>query len=191
MPTPPLPPTIEFDNPRGHWYQRFPLKKVILVLLALTWFMVGQSDLVDVPYLVRQATHSSQKSNDASKTAATHKPKKSKYPKALYDEAAVKAQSYMDSMHLSEEALRDQLTTKRDKYPPEVAQYAIEHVHADYPANALLAAKDMESRGINRAEDIMAKLTGADYKYTPSDAEYALKQLFPPDIVNWVLSRDK
>ncbi|BDR52831.1 hypothetical protein KIM372_07380 [Bombiscardovia nodaiensis] len=92
-------------------------------------------------------------------------------------DAAKKAQVYVDTYHLSEEGLRDKLTGEPDRFTDEAAQYAIEHVHADYPANALIRAKDYaQNQHLDRAA-IDAKLTGIVDKFTPADANYALDHL--------------
>ncbi|WP_201736597.1 Ltp family lipoprotein, partial [Bifidobacterium xylocopae] len=86
---------------------------------------------------------------------------------ASYKEAAVKAQQYVDSMHLSEECIRDQLTGKRDHYSQWAAQYAIEHVTADYPAHSLIIAQDLQRQGAPVSDATLTLLTIHLYIHHP------------------------
>ncbi|KFI40211.1 putative host cell surface-exposed lipoprotein [Bifidobacterium actinocoloniiforme DSM 22766] len=162
--------------------------KILLIILALVGFLIAQSDVVNIPSIIASATHSQTPTKSPS-PKHTHKPAPTPLP-ASYREAAIKAQQYADSMHLSEEGIRDQLTSKRDKYSQDEAQYAIEHVQANYPENALFIAKQLQSQGVHDPEVLMKRLTNAHYKFTPADAEYALDQLFPKEIVDSILSED-
>ncbi|RBP99985.1 Ltp family lipoprotein [Bifidobacterium xylocopae] len=164
--------------------------KIVLVLVALAGFLIWQSGVVNWQAVGRAITHSPEPTRSTAAPKRKHAPVPTPLP-ASYKEAAVKAQQYVDSMHLSEEGIRDQLTGKRDHYSQWAAQYAIEHVTADYPANALIIAKDLQGQGVQDPEAMMKRLTSSKYKFTPADAEYALRQLYPPQIVDSVLSEEQ
>lgn len=173
------------------WYKYVKPWKFILIFAAIACFLVGQSHIVDVQHAVVE-TYETMRGNRPVKKKPTKKPTVRPTPiTPEYNEAATKAQTYVDTLHLSEEGLRDRLTSKTDDYTPDMAQYAIEKVHADYPNNALITAKELEQQGVTRPEDLMKKLTSAKYKFTPADAEFALRHLFPDQIVNSVLNREQ
>ncbi len=59
-----------------------------------------------------------------------------------FKSALTKAKVYSDSMHMSKDALYDQLTSEYgEKFTQEAAQYAIDNVDANWNENALNKAK--------------------------------------------------
>jgi hypothetical protein len=94
-----------------------------------------------------------------------------------YKLAVSKGQTYVNTLHLSEEGLRDKLRGEPDYFSPDAAQYAIEHVKADYQANALFRAKEYYIQQNLPPNAIEAKLTGIVDKFTPAEADYAIKHL--------------
>lgn len=85
------------------------------------------------------------------------------------------AQSYSDMMYMSKEAIKTQLTDF-DKYPEDAAEYAVNHVEADWTKNALESAKSYQEN-MNMSNDaIQDQLVNFD-KFTPEQAQYAVENL--------------
>ncbi|PZF12175.1 hypothetical protein DEJ25_09760 [Curtobacterium sp. MCPF17_011] len=98
---------------------------------------------------------------------------------AEYTSALRSAQSYSDTMHMSKEGIRAQLTSDvADKFSPEAAAYAVKHVKADWNANALASAKSYQETMSMSPEAIRDQLTSdmAD-KFTPEQADFAVQHL--------------
>jgi len=98
---------------------------------------------------------------------------------AEYTSALRSAQSYSDMMHMSKEGIRAQLTSDvADQFSAEAAGYAVEHVTADWNANALASAKSYQETMSMSPEAIRDQLTSdmAD-RFTPEQADYAVQHL--------------
>ena len=96
-----------------------------------------------------------------------------------YKTALRKAQSYVDTMHMSKAGLYDQLTSEYgEKYSAEAAQYAIDNVDADWNANALEKARsyrDMMDMSPSAIHDQLTSEYGE--KFTQEEADYAIEHL--------------
>lgn len=82
-------------------------------------------------------------------------------------------------MHMSKQGIYDQLTSEYgEKFSAEAAQYAIDHLKADYNQNALAKAKDYQSQMNMSPEAIRSQLTSSSgEKFTQSEADYAVNHL--------------
>lgn len=98
---------------------------------------------------------------------------------AEYKTALGRAEAYSSTMHMSKQAIYDQLTSAAgDKYSPEAAQYAVDNLQADYNANALEKAKQYQSQMNMSPEAIRQQLTSsAGEKFTQQEADYAIANL--------------
>ena len=98
---------------------------------------------------------------------------------ADFQAALRSAESYSETMHMSKEGIRAQLTSDvADKFSDEAANYAVENVKADWNANALASAKSYQETMSMSPEAIRDQLTSdmAD-KFTPEQADYAVQHL--------------
>lgn len=98
---------------------------------------------------------------------------------AEYKSALIKAQSYSDIMHMSKQGIYDQLTSEYgEKFSDEAAQYAIDHVKADWKENALKKAKSYQETMAMSSDAIHDQLT-SEYgeKFTQEEADYAIENL--------------
>ncbi|QDR72141.1 hypothetical protein FOD75_03070 [Limosilactobacillus reuteri] len=104
--------------------------------------------------------------------------KKSNVPTS-YTSALHKAETYSDTMHMSKQGIYDQLTADAgDKFKPEAAQYAVDHVKADWNKNALEAAKSYQKDQDMSPDAIRDQLTAnAGDKFTQEQADYAVNHL--------------
>lgn len=96
-----------------------------------------------------------------------------------YKNALKKAQQYNDTMYLSKKGLYDQLTSEYgEKFPAEAAQYAIDHVNADYDKNALKKAQQYQTTMSMSTAAIKDQLT-SEYgeQFTSDQADYAISHL--------------
>lgn len=98
---------------------------------------------------------------------------------ADYQSALSKAQDYSYLMHMSRQGIYDQLTSEYgEKFSPEAAQYAVDHLQADYNANALAKAKDYQKTMSMSPEAIRDQLTSQyGEKFSPDEANYAIQHL--------------
>ena len=98
---------------------------------------------------------------------------------AEYKSALRKAKIYSDDMHMSKAGIYDQLTSEYgEKFSAEAAQYAMEHLEADWNANALEKAKvyqDMMSMSPSAIYDQLTSEYGE--KFTAEEAQYAIDHL--------------
>lgn len=96
-----------------------------------------------------------------------------------YTSALVKAESYSEMMHMSKAGIYDQLTSEYgEQFSAEAAQYAIDHVQADWNANALEKAKSYQEDMSMSPAAIRDQLV-SEYgeKFLPAEADYAIAHL--------------
>ena len=89
------------------------------------------------------------------------------------------AETYSKYMHLSKKGIYKQLTSEyADKFSPEDAQYAIDHLKADYDTNALESAKTY-AKTMNMSTNQIYDQLISEYgdQFTPSEAQYAIDNL--------------
>lgn len=82
-------------------------------------------------------------------------------------------------MHMSKAGIFNQLTSEYgEKFTEDEAQYAVDHVSADWNANALAKAKTYQDTMSMSPEAIRDQLT-SEYgeKFTAEEAEYAVSHL--------------
>lgn len=97
-----------------------------------------------------------------------------------YQSALNQAQSYSNTMHMSEAAIYDQLISEYGgQFNSDAAQYAIENVNADYYYNALESAKSY-SETMDMSSDAIYDQLISDYggKFTEDQASYAVQHLY-------------
>ncbi|MBW0768246.1 hypothetical protein G8D22_10945 [Mammaliicoccus lentus] len=89
------------------------------------------------------------------------------------------AKSYSEYLNMSKEGIFEQLTSKAgDKYPEDIARYAVENLKADYKKNALESAKSYINIMDMSNEELCDQLTSsAGDKFTPEEAQYAIDNL--------------
>lgn len=89
------------------------------------------------------------------------------------------AKSYSEYLNMSKEGIFEQLTSKAgDKYPEDIARYAVENLKADYKKNALESAKSYINIMDMSNEELYDQLTSsAGDKFTPEEAQYAIDNL--------------
>lgn len=96
-----------------------------------------------------------------------------------YKNALRKAKQYSEMMHMSKQAIYDQLTSEYgEQFPAEAAQYAVDNLKADYNANALEKAKKYRDMMAMSNDAIYDQLTSdAGEQFTPEEAQYAIDNL--------------
>ena len=100
-------------------------------------------------------------------------------PPAEYKAALRKAQTYSDRMYMSKQGIYEQLTSSYGEgFEAEAAQYAIDHVTADWNNNALQKAKTYRDRLSMSKNNIYEQLI-SEYgeKFTADEAQYAVDHL--------------
>lgn len=104
---------------------------------------------------------------------------KGKKPSMEYLNALDKAEIYSNTMHMSKQAIYDQLTSEYgEQFPADAAQYAIDNLNADYKANALAKAKIYQqtmSMSKNAIYDQLVSEYGE--QFTAEEAQYAIDHL--------------
>lgn len=98
---------------------------------------------------------------------------------AEYRAALKSAEYYSNNMHMSKVGIYDQLVSDAgDKFTSDAAQYAVDHVNADWKKNALKSAKSYQQDMNLSTEAIRDQLTSdAGEKFTQEEADYAIKHL--------------
>ena len=104
---------------------------------------------------------------------------KGKEPTMEDKKALAKAEGYSSRMHMSKAAIYDQLTSSYGEgFPPEAAQYAVDHLVADYKANALEKAKSYQTNMHMSRSAIYDQLTSSyGEQFTAEEAQYAVDNL--------------
>ena len=93
-----------------------------------------------------------------------------------YNAALSKAKSYNSSLHMSKKALYDQLTWHG--FSSSAVQYAIDHLNADYKANALIRAREYRKKTNLSKTKIYERLTSPwNGQFTKEEANYAIQKL--------------
>lgn len=108
----------------------------------------------------------------------TPKPTEDPTPKE-YRNALAKAQLYVDMMYMSKARLHDQLTSPYGEgFSEEAAQYALEHVKADWKKNALMTARNYRDNLHMSSAAIKNQLTSPyGEQFTEEEAQYAMEHL--------------
>ena len=89
------------------------------------------------------------------------------------------AKNYADGMHMSKQGIYEQLTSSAgDQFSEEDAQYAVDHLKADYKKNALESAKSYQE-DMNMSKDAIYDqlISNSGDKFTEEEAQYALDNL--------------
>ena len=89
------------------------------------------------------------------------------------------ARDYLYILHPSRQWLYEMLTSETGtQFSPEAAQYALDHLEADYNANALVTAKSYQKMWSMAPEAIRDQLTSQyGEEFTPDEADYAIQHL--------------
>ena len=158
-----------------------------IVLACLLFYWPKGSRTTAAPTAQRPAATATERVTAPKATAvpATKKPQPTATPTPRptadplpreYRNALVKAQLYVDTMHMSKARLYDQLTSPYGEgFSAEAAQYAVDHVKADWKANALKMAEIYSSTMHMSKARIYNQLT-SEYgeKFTAEEAQYAI-----------------
>lgn len=104
---------------------------------------------------------------------------KGKEPTMEDKNALAKAEGYSSRMHMSKAAIYNQLTSSYGEgFPPEAAQYAVDHLVADYKKNALEKAKSYQTNMHMSRSAIYDQLTSSyGEQFTAEEAQYAVDNL--------------
>lgn len=122
---------------------------------------------------------SNSSSSSSSSSSAKSSSSSSSHVSATKVAALKSAQTYSDMMHMSKQGIYDQLTSDAgDKFDDASAQYAVDHVKADWNKNALKAAESYQKDQNMSPEAIRDQLTSdAGDKFTQDQADYAVSHL--------------
>ena len=96
-----------------------------------------------------------------------------------YSAALEKAKRYNSWANMSKKRLYKQLTSKYgEKFQSDAAQYAIDHLNADYKANALIRAREYRKNTNLSKTKIYERLTSPwSGQFTKEEANYAIQHL--------------
>ena len=94
-----------------------------------------------------------------------------------YSAALGKAKSYNSLFHMSKKRMYSQLTSDFDKFSNDAAQYAIDHLKADYKYNALFNAKNYRKLFNMSKSGLFNQLTSFADGFTEEEAQYAIDHL--------------
>src|SRR5699024_8922583 len=94
-----------------------------------------------------------------------------------YKSALSSAKSYSDTMHMSQGAIYNQLTSEFDQFPEDAAQYAIDNLEADWNENALKSAESYRDTMEMSNAAIYDQLISQFDLFTEEQAQYAIDNL--------------
>ena len=94
-----------------------------------------------------------------------------------YSTALEKAKTYNSLFHMSKKRMYRQLTSEFDKFSNDAAQYAIDHLEADYKYNALFNAKNYRKLFNMSKSGLFNQLTSYIDGFTEEEANYAINHL--------------
>ena len=94
-----------------------------------------------------------------------------------YSVALGKAKSYNSLFHMSKKRMYSQLTSDFDKFSNDAAQYAVDHLEADYKYNALFNAKNYRKLFNMSKSGLFNQLTSFADGFTEEEAQYAIDHL--------------
>ena len=94
-----------------------------------------------------------------------------------YSAALEKAKRYNSLFHMSKKRMYRQLTSEFDKFSNDAAQYAIDHLEADYKYNALFNAKNYRKLFNMSKSGLFNQLTSYIDGFTEEEANYAINHL--------------
>lgn len=95
-----------------------------------------------------------------------------------YSAALEKAKSYNSWANMSKKRLYKQLTSKYgEKFQSDAAQYAIDHLNADYKSNALAKAKNYRKLFKNSKSAIYNQLVSPYGEEFTEEANYVIQHL--------------
>ena len=94
-----------------------------------------------------------------------------------YSAALGKAKSYNSLFHMSKKRMYRQLTSDFDKFSNDAAQYAVDHLEADYKYNALFHAKNYRKLFNMSKSRLINQLTSSIDGFTEEEANYAINHL--------------
>ena len=94
-----------------------------------------------------------------------------------YSAALEKAKRYNSLFHMSKKRMYRQLTSEFDKFSNDAAQYAIDHLEADYKYNALFNAKNYRKLFNMSKSGLFNQLTSFADGFTEEEAQYAIDHL--------------
>ena len=116
-------------------------------------------------------------SSETVQTEETRKPDESVSKE--FQNALKSAERYASNLHMSKQGVYDQLTSEYgEQFTAEEAQYAIDHVEANWKNNALEKAKDYQDSMSMSKKAIYDQLT-SEYgeQFTAEEAQYAVDNL--------------
>ncbi len=149
-----------------------------VVVLSSNWTVIGETPAAgtkvaaDATVTLKVVKTSTTPAGQASASSAAAVP-------AEYQAALASAQNYNDQQHMSKKGLYDQLSSSYgEQFSKKAAQYAVDHVDADWNANALATAKDYREQQHMSSAAIRDQLTSSyGEQFTPAQADYAIAHL--------------
>lgn len=94
-----------------------------------------------------------------------------------WSSALSSAENYSNTLHMSKDAIYDQLTSDFDQFPEDAAQYAVDNIEADWNQNALESA-DSYAYTLSMSQGaIYDQLVSEFDKFTPEQAQYAIDNI--------------
>ena len=149
------------------WYKRWWVWVIIVLELLFGIGSMGSDD------------NSTSSSSDAATESSTKSSSSSTHATSQQTAALHSAETYANDMNMSKAAILDQLTSDAgDKFAQSDAQYAVDHVKADWNKNALKSAESYQKDQDMSTEEIRDQLTSPDGdQFTQEQADYAINHL--------------
>lgn len=94
-----------------------------------------------------------------------------------YKNALVQAKSYSNALHMSKQGVYNQLISETVGFQIDAAQYAIDHVSADWKENALLKGREYYTELSMSKSGVYNQLISEAEQFTEEEAQYAIEHL--------------
>lgn len=152
------------------------MKKLLLITLTFVTMLSAAGCASTTPINVNTSSDNIQATAKSTpETASTN----TKNIPTEYKSALKSAKSYSDTLHMSKQAIYDQLISEYGgKFTAEAAQYAIDNLDIDYNENALKSAESYQETLHMSPAAIHDQLTSVyGGKFTAEEADYAIEHL--------------
>lgn len=168
-------------KPAKPWYKKWwGIALIVLAVLVVLSFFVpkDQKATQQAAPSSTPAASATQTASETKEAAASEKPKTESVPRE-YESALSKAKQYLSFGGFSKAGLYEQLTSENgEKFSPEAAQYAMDHINANWKEQALKKAKTYQDTMHMSPSAIHDQLI-SEYgdKFTEEEAQYAVDNL--------------
>ncbi|MCS4485275.1 Ltp family lipoprotein [Staphylococcus americanisciuri] len=156
----------------------FIILSIILLGFVGAFFYKGNKEIEKLN-ATNQVTTAKQPHDSHANTGQNNSSTEQNNASTEQNNALKKAKIYSDNFYMSKKGIYDILTSDYgDKFPADVAQYAIDHLQADYKKNALKKAESyFKDQNMSKNEIYDQLVSQYGEMFTEEEAQYAIEHL--------------